>query len=784
MPKVVEIEIEVGSKTALNSINDLRKAATTLEEQLSSATFGTAEFTRLSTQLKNVRNQFKDIDASLEGLDKEQRAAALVDTFNGLTGAVGAVSSAFIAFGADAGAIEDAEKKLLGIIGVVNGLRDVSNSLVAVNKLTGLSFEKLGTSIKASFASGTLAANTFKVALAGLGIGLVIAAVSKLVDVLGEEDAALETNKAAVEASTKAYDAFVAAVVAANDEIGRSADIAVAQAELEGKTAADITQIQQDALNEQLNNTATQLDLLTKKRAEARNKAVAIAISEDKSNLEFLDKKKKAEEAYDAETKKSKDALNKILYDGDVKSKLLDINLQKKTNDEKKKIQEAFKQNLVESQAALNESLRKLDEARATVGADAINTQYANDLARLKEARDKELAQENLSNEARKNIKKKFAADSQVLEINRNNAILGLTKENNQKLEAEQKTLYENQLNDVDAYYSRLLGNIENAASQIAISQGIETEKQFENINTFIAKALNETQSLLKKQNENVRDTLRKRINDTVTLLEEEQLKRQAILQKETDDAIKQYGIFSEQARAAQDAQLKDFQKFQDAKTAAITKGAAELQAVDDKSTQAQKDNTVALINFTQQSFSDLFSALRDLNSANAGATEEEQRKAFENDKNYATAEAVINTLLTITRIFGNAAANPTSILFPAQPYIEAGIAAATGFATVSKIRNATFGGATGGAGGTSGGSTGSVSGGGSNVLNPFSTQGGGTNVLPPRLAPPSGGSQGVKAGNEQQGIGNVPIVRAYVLSGDVTDAQTADARLQEKRKL
>ena len=113
-------------------------------------------------------------------LFRSQRAAALVDTFNGLTGAVGAVSSAFIAFGADSENIENAEKKLLGVIGVVNGLRDVSNSLVAANKLLGPTFSAAGDQIKAAFTTASGGVNTFKAALAGAGIGIAILAITKL----------------------------------------------------------------------------------------------------------------------------------------------------------------------------------------------------------------------------------------------------------------------------------------------------------------------------------------------------------------------------------------------------------------------------------------------------------------------------------------------------------------------------------------------------------------------------------------------------------------------------
>ena len=177
----IVVEVEVGSKQALTSLNSLKTAATQLEDALSGTEFGSAEFSRLSNQLKGVRSELKDFDLQLEGLDKEQRATALVDTFTGLTGAVGAVSSAFLAFGASSEKIENAEKKLLGVIGVVSGLRDVSNGLVAAGKLFGPTFAAVGDSIKAGFVTGATGAQTFKAALISTGIGAFIVAVGLLV---------------------------------------------------------------------------------------------------------------------------------------------------------------------------------------------------------------------------------------------------------------------------------------------------------------------------------------------------------------------------------------------------------------------------------------------------------------------------------------------------------------------------------------------------------------------------------------------------------------------------
>ena len=194
------INVDVNSK----SVNELEQDLQSLESQFKTLKIGDPGFTELGQKIQGIRSQLKDVELQFEGLDKEQRATALVDTFNGLTGAVGAVSSAFIAFGAESAAIEDAEKKLLGVIGVVSGLRDVSNGLLAAGKLFGPTFSKIGDSISGAFSTGSTAAQGFKAALASIGIGLVIAAVVTLVTSFDELKGALGfTSKEADEFNKK-----------------------------------------------------------------------------------------------------------------------------------------------------------------------------------------------------------------------------------------------------------------------------------------------------------------------------------------------------------------------------------------------------------------------------------------------------------------------------------------------------------------------------------------------------------------------------------------------------
>ena len=181
MAKVIEVEIEVGSKQALKTLNDLETAQTQLLEQLKQTEVGTEEYRRLQKQLKTVANQVKDLELGFEALDKEQRATAIVDTFTGVAGAITAATGALTLFGVESEDLAVVEKRILGLLAVTSGLRDISNGIVAANKVLGPSFIEVGNSIKTAFTTGTVAAQTFKAALAALGIGLLIAGITELI---------------------------------------------------------------------------------------------------------------------------------------------------------------------------------------------------------------------------------------------------------------------------------------------------------------------------------------------------------------------------------------------------------------------------------------------------------------------------------------------------------------------------------------------------------------------------------------------------------------------------
>jgi len=274
------IDVAVNSK----SVNELEQDLQSLEAQFKTLKIGDPGFNELGNKIKGVKSQLKDVELQFEGLDKEQRATALVDTFNGLTGAVGAVSSAFIAFGAESKAIEDAEKKLLGVIGVVSGIRDVSNSLVSANKL-------LGSSFKAAFTTATGAINVTRVALAGLGIGAIILAVTALADafdIFGTK--AAEANAKTIEG----LDAQLAAAKRATAFYDNEAKIAEARAKAEGKSIDEVAAIRQKSLQRQRDQAIADVRDINAAQDEALARVKGNATKEEEIRKEFDGKRKEA----------------------------------------------------------------------------------------------------------------------------------------------------------------------------------------------------------------------------------------------------------------------------------------------------------------------------------------------------------------------------------------------------------------------------------------------------------------------------------------------------------
>jgi len=146
--------------------------------------------------------------------------------------------------------------------------------------------------------------------------------------------------------------------------------------------------------------------------------------------------------------------------------------------------------------------------------------------------------------------------------------------------------------------------------------------------------------------------------------------------------------------------------------------------------------------------------ALSQLNEAFAGESESDQKKAFERNKKFQVAQAIIQTGMAVTGAL-TAGGNPIKLATGAQ-FVEAAIAAATGVAQIATIKKTQFGS-------------------GSTPPPPGSRGGGATGAIPqsPQL---DLGFLGAGAG--QAGF------RSYVIASEVSNSQQANQRINDQASL
>jgi hypothetical protein len=162
-------------------------------------------------------------------------------------------------------------------------------------------------------------------------------------------------------------------------------------------------------------------------------------------------------------------------------------------------------------------------------------------------------------------------------------------------------------------------------------------------------------------------------------------------------------------------------------------------------------------------------------------------KRAFQIQKAISIAQAVIDTYKGANAIFASAAANPQRVLFPAQPFITAGLAIAAGIANVAKTAGL------------------AIAAGIANVAKIAQTQfgGGSTPSASSPSAPSLGGGGGTSASastpsfelfgqpNEDNNVSAAQaqeltptVVKAVVVESDITTTQNKISKMKENAEL
>lgn len=106
---------------------------------------------------------------------------------------------------------------------------------------------------------------------------------------------------------------------------------------------------------------------------------------------------------------------------------------------------------------------------------------------------------------------------------------------------------------------------------------------------------------------------------------------------------------------------------------------------------EKEKKREQDILEFKLNSVTETFKLISTITEMFGKKGEKAARRAFMIQKASSIAQATIETYKGANAIFASAAANPSSILFPAQPFIAAGLAIAAGVANIAKIASQKF---------------------------------------------------------------------------------------------
>ena len=358
-----------GSDVAINNIKELEQALKLATDKLKVLGSG-AEFDKLKVQIRQGQNYLKQFNEELEGKSVEQRIGDYAKLGSAITSSFAGAQAAVQLFGDKSEGVAEAAAKAQNILTLALVGREVAEGAVTIKSIAN----SIATKAEAAATnSANGATKAFYTTLAANPYGAIIAAVGVLIGLFISLEGETEKQATALEKLTLRQNQFLQAVSNENAEIQRTMELAVARAELEGKTAAQIKTIREDALNQQLFNIAQELDIFTRSY-ETRRKAALDAARKEKKDL------KQAEAEFQLEDKKQKDAYNQQLYEGDKNVKLLQINLDKQLAAERDKLRTeqqqkdlaALRQKLALQKQEI-EALADYNKADAEVNAEVVD---------------------------------------------------------------------------------------------------------------------------------------------------------------------------------------------------------------------------------------------------------------------------------------------------------------------------------------------------------------------------------------------------------------------------
>ena len=293
MKKLI-VEVDVNTKQAVNSIEDLENVIGNLQEKLKKEKIGSDEFNRLSKELIKAQKELKNTELALEALDSEQVASEL----GSVTGAVGDITAAFVLLGGDDGALSETAERIEKAIGISmafkGAIEGVQSGMKLFNNIVKTStflqkanntINLTATAIMKAFGGSV---NTTSLAFKGLRGAIIATGIGALVVLVGELVANFDKIKESVNGVSKATRDLVTSTQQRADLAEENLTTLQNQEnilKLQGKTEREILQMKINAQKKvikgiEANIAATKIENQERIEGSKRNKELLVKTAE------------------------------------------------------------------------------------------------------------------------------------------------------------------------------------------------------------------------------------------------------------------------------------------------------------------------------------------------------------------------------------------------------------------------------------------------------------------------------------------------------------------------
>lgn len=738
--KDIVLRVKAESEQATGQFKNLKQELRSIEGELNrmaeSGDTGSEAFRKLQQRAGQVKDQIGDTKSAIKSLSSDTfKLDAFTQAAQGIAGGFAAAQGAMALFGSENQAVEEAIKKTQGAMALLQGVTAITNILQKETAFSQLFLSKAQKDGAVATEVATKATKGFGMALKGLGIGLLIGALTYLIanfedvkkvvmnllkpfdgiiakvrDFLHTisfgliDDASTAKTKENAEESLKAIEKVANYNKSMEKQLQRNIDLAKAK----GKTDKEILQLEKELLDFRLKNNYAEQDAIKRKMA------LGTATDEEKKKLfELVESARdlvKDRETLDINYQKGVEKRNEDKKQKKKKNDKKEADEEKKKYDDSIKANEAYYAHLIAT-AQLNDQETETLEIQKLEKQLEIDTKYGKDTIALAD----QIALK------KKEIKDKEAEEIKTLE----------DKERQLSLDADRRYLDDSL-----------------ASERLTLERKLQLNEEYYLNGTISEQEYLENIKKLKKDQTDYEDKLRQQDIEAQKTSFDLTIESTRLTLERKKQLLKEYylnGIVSE----------KEYNEA--------------IQKLELTSAQKRKEIFDFIVRTSQQTFSNIL-AFRE-NQMNqelqmAKGNEKEQEKIrkeyFERNKKVQIAEAIIQAIAGAQGAFTQTAKSPITSVFPAAPYIAAASAIATGLANVQKIRQSQY----------QGGSA------------PSSSKNA-PNLSPSNQATQTSGLDSTQLQLDAQGnLMQQRTMRTYVLETDISAKQQRSKRLQQTATL